>query len=106
MKSLLFSIGVALALVPAYCGNVIWVDSRAGSDGEGRGSEKEPGPVKLVLDMFETHDAVEFLVGTMVNDMHQEPSMPQDLDIRRTAIRRLANVLRRQYRKKVSVQLF
>jgi hypothetical protein len=73
---------------------------------EGRGSEKEPGPVKLVLDMFETHDAVEFLVGTMVNEMHQEPSMPQDLDIRRTAIRRLANVLRRQYRKKVSVQLF
>jgi hypothetical protein len=42
----------------------------------------------------------------MVNEMHQEPSMPQDLDIRRTAIRRLANVLRRQYRKKVSVQLF
>jgi hypothetical protein len=73
---------------------------------DGNPAEGQPGPVKLVLEMFEAHDAVEFLIGTMVNEMHQEPSMPQDLDIRRTAIRRLANILRRQYRKQVSVKFF
>ena len=73
---------------------------------DGHSAEGQPGPVKLILDMFDAHDAVEFLIGTMVNEMHQEPSMPQDLDIRRTAIRRLANILRRQYRKRVSVKFF
>ena len=73
---------------------------------DGNSAEGQPGPVSLILQMFDAHDAVEFLVGTMVNEMHQEPSMPQDLDIRRTAIRRLANILRRQYRKRVSVKFF
>lgn len=64
MKSLLFSIGVALALVPAYCGNVIWVDSRAGSDGEGRGSEKAPfATIQAAVDAAQSGDTVKVRPG-------------------------------------------
>jgi len=50
------------------------------------------------------NDEVEFLVGTRVNEAHQDPNLPQDLDIRRNIVARIARVLKDKFYKKVIVR--
>ncbi|MDD3585661.1 MAG: SpoIIE family protein phosphatase, partial [Thermoguttaceae bacterium] len=50
------------------------------------------------------NDEVEFLVGTRINEAHQDPNLPQELDIRRNIIGRLAKVLEEKFYKKVIVK--
>ena len=47
------------------------------------------------------NDEVEFLVGTRVNEAHQDPNLPQELDIRRNIVARIAKVLKDKFYKKV-----
>jgi hypothetical protein len=52
------------------------------------------------------HDRIEFVIGTKVNESHQDPGIPQDLELRRSVIRRMAQALERNYRKKVTVNYY
>ena len=52
------------------------------------------------------HDRIEFIIGTKVNDCHQDPNLPQDLELRRSVIRRMAAVLEKTYRKEVSLNFY
>jgi len=36
-------------------------------------------------------------VGTRINEAHQNPDMPQDMGIRRTLVRRIADLLKSNY---------
>ena len=56
--------------------------------------------MKLLLDC----DVIQFVVGTRVNEAHQDPSLPVDLDIRRNIIKRLAQALRTRYLKEVDIR--
>lgn len=50
------------------------------------------------------NDEVEFLVGTRINEAHQDPNLPQELDIRRNIVGRLAKVLEEKFYKKIIVK--
>lgn len=56
--------------------------------------------MKLLLDS----DVIQFVVGTRVNEAHQDPSLPIDLDIRRNIIKRLAQTLRARYLKEIDIR--
>lgn len=49
-------------------------------------------------------DDITFLVGTKINEAHQDPTLPVDLEIRRNIIKRLGSVLKEKYLKKVTIQ--
>ncbi len=50
-------------------------------------------------------DIIEFIVGTRINNAHQNPNLPVELDIRRNLIKQLVNVLKDKYLKLASYKL-
>mgnify|MGYP000491238910 CR=1 FL=1 len=65
-----------------------------------------PLAAKHMIDLFRESDEIEFIVGTKVNEAHQDPSLPMDLEIRRNIVRRLKTVLENKYRKRVLMRYF
>lgn len=57
-----------------------------------------------LVDFLKTNDIIEFVVGTRINEAHQDPNLPEGLEIRRNIIRRLAKVLRVKYLKETVVK--
>lgn len=51
-------------------------------------------------------DHILFAVGTRINQAHQDPHLPKELDIRRNVIRRIAALLEKKYLKKVEIVYF
>lgn len=49
-------------------------------------------------------DIVKFAVGTSVNEAHQDPSFPVELDLRRNIVKRIARVLENKYMKRALIQ--
>lgn len=58
--------------------------------------------VKLILDSDEIH----FLSGTKINVAHQDPTLPMDLELRRTVVHRITRVLEEKFLKEVSMRFF
>ena len=54
--------------------------------------------VKLV-DAFLQSDMIEFVVGTRINQAHQDPNLPVGLDIRQNLMRRITGLLNTRYMK-------
>ena len=73
---------------------------------EMRPSSGEPAAVKLILEWMMRHDRIEFVIGTKVNESHQDPGIPQDLELRRSVVRRMTQALERNYRKKTVVHYY
>lgn len=73
---------------------------------EHRPAEKEPLAARLILERMARHDRIEFVIGTKVNECHQDPNIPQDLELRRSVIRRMAKVLETEYRKTVTLNFY
>ncbi len=65
-----------------------------------------PTAARRIIDMMMQHDIIEFVVGTKVNEAHQDPNLPQDLELRRGVIRRLCDALQKKYRKETKVSYF
>ncbi len=65
-----------------------------------------PLAARLMIELFRQSDEIEFVVGTKVNEAHQDPSLPVDLEIRRNIVRRLKTVLETKYRKRVLMRFF
>ncbi len=61
------------------------------------------GAEKIVKYFFES-DEIYFLIGTRVNHAHQDPNLPVELEIRRSVIRRIANLLEKKYLKDVKIE--
>jgi hypothetical protein len=51
-----------------------------------------------------SHDKITFLVGTRINEAHQDPSLPVELEIRRNVIKKIAQLLEEKYLKEVHIQ--
>jgi hypothetical protein len=49
-------------------------------------------------------DVVEFVVGTRINEAHQDPNVPVELDLRRNIIRRIVGLLEQRYLKGCWIQ--
>ena len=54
---------------------------------------------KYILDS----DIIEFIVGTRINQAHQDPALPVELEIRRNIIKRIARILEEKYLKEVVI---
>ena len=57
----------------------------------------------LVNLMLES-DIVEFVVGTRINEAHQDPNIPVELDLRRNIIKRIATQLEHKFLKQTSIR--
>jgi hypothetical protein len=57
----------------------------------------------MVALMLES-DIVEFVVGTRINEAHQDPNIPVELDLRRNIVRRIATLLEARYLKQCPVR--
>jgi hypothetical protein len=62
------------------------------------------GPADQIVELLLESDDIYFLVGTAFNTAHQEASLPVELEIRRTVVRRIMRTLEEKFLKKVSVE--
>jgi hypothetical protein len=60
--------------------------------------------VTMLVDLFLESDSIFFLVGTKINEAHQDPTHPLDLEIRRNLIKKIADILERKYLKETIVR--
>ena len=58
---------------------------------------------QLVLLMLQS-DIVQFVVGTRINEAHQDPNLPVELDLRRNIIRKIASLLETRHLKEARLQ--
>ncbi len=61
------------------------------------------GPADKIVRLIMESDEINFLVGTRINVAHQDPTLPVDLEIRRTVVKRIARILEDKWMKLVSI---
>ena len=59
-----------------------------------------------MVNFFMESDRITFIVGTAINEAHQDPNMPVELDIRRNVIKRIAALLKDKFRKEIIIKYF
>ena len=59
-------------------------------------------PVKKFVEILLDSDQIHFIVGTKINEAHQDPNIPVEIGIRRTIVGRLRNALENIYLKETS----
>jgi hypothetical protein len=62
------------------------------------------GPADKIVKMIMESDEINFIVGTRINVAHQDPTLPVDLEIRRTVVKRIARILEDKWLKLVSIE--
>ena len=62
------------------------------------------GPADKIVRLVMESDEIHFVIGTRINIAHQDPSLPVDLEIRRTVVKRIARLLEEKWLKKVSLE--
>jgi serine/threonine protein phosphatase PrpC len=60
-------------------------------------------PAIMLCNQFMLHDEIQFIVGTKVNEAHQDPTLPVELEIRRNVIKKITSVLEDIYLKKIII---
>ncbi len=67
--------------------------------------EHEPrNGATLVLEYLLNSDLIQFIVGTRINEAHQDPNLPEALDLRRNLMRRVAELLEKRHLKETKIQ--
>jgi hypothetical protein len=72
-----------------------------------RGNPGEPlrkNPSSDLVSLMLQSDIVQFVVGTRINEAHQDPNIPVELDLRRNIIRKIASLLEARYLKESNVR--
>ncbi len=64
---------------------------------------KSNAAVKLASMLLDS-DIVKFAVGTRINEAHQDPNIPVELDLRRNIVKRIAVLLESKHMKRVLIQ--
>ncbi|MCL2231012.1 MAG: stage II sporulation protein E, partial [Treponema sp.] len=59
-----------------------------------------------MVNLFMDSDRITFIVGTAINEAHQDPNMPVELDIRRNVVKRIAAMLKDKFRKEIIIKYF
>jgi len=58
----------------------------------------------LALEYLLNSDLIHFLVGTRINEAHQDPNIPAELDLRRNLMKRIAALLEERHLKETRIQ--
>jgi hypothetical protein len=66
--------------------------------------ELKPNAAVRLTRMLLDSDLVKFAVGTRINEAHQDPNIPVDLDLRRNIVKRIARILEDKHMMHVIVQ--
>ncbi len=66
--------------------------------------ELQKGPADLIVDYILSCDEIHFIIGTRINLAHQDPTLPLELEIRRTVVKRIADLLEEKFLKEVGVE--
>ena len=66
--------------------------------------EMAPNAAVRLARMLLDSDDVKFAVGTRINEAHQDPNIPVDLDLRRNIVKRIAQLLEVKHMKRVTLQ--
>ena len=66
--------------------------------------EMESNPAVRLAAMLLDSDIVKFAVGTRINEAHQDPNIPLELDLRRNIVKRIAQLLESKHMKRVVTQ--
>ena len=66
--------------------------------------DMRPNAAVRLATMLLDSDIVKFAVGTRINEAHQDPNIPVDLDLRRNIVKRIAMLLETKHMKRVLVQ--
>ena len=61
-------------------------------------------PARDLMNHMLQSDIVEFIVGTRINEAHQDPNVPMELDLRRNIVRRIIASLETKYLKGCKLQ--
>jgi serine/threonine protein phosphatase PrpC len=61
------------------------------------------GPADEIVKLILESDAIKIIIGTRINIAHQDPHLPVELEIRRTVVNRIAQLLEEKFLKKVIV---
>ena len=67
------------------------------------GGAAHKNPATDLVSLMLQSDIVEFMVGTRINEAHQNPNIPVELDLRRNIIRKTAFLLETRYLKEARV---
>ncbi len=66
--------------------------------------DMKPNPAVRLATMLLDSDIVRFVVGTRINEAHQDPNIPVELGLRRNIVKRIAQVLESKYMKRATIQ--
>jgi hypothetical protein len=72
-----------------------------------RGTAAEPrrkNPASDLVSLMLQSDLVQFVVGTRINEAHQDPAIPVELDLRRNIVRKIANLLETRHLKELRLR--
>ncbi len=70
---------------------------------EGKDNCKQTGSASRLANMFLESDIIDFVVGSRINEAHQDPTLPEEIEIRRNIIKNISRILEEKYLKKVSI---
>ena len=62
------------------------------------------GPADQIVKLLKDSDEIHFIIGTKINEAHQDPNLPVDLEIRRTVVKRIADTLENKFLKEVTLK--
>jgi hypothetical protein len=72
---------------------------------EGFAPEEMPSnPAVRLAAMLLDSDIVKFAVGTRINEAHQDPNIPVELDLRRNIVKRISELLETRHMKRVLIE--
>ena len=77
--------------------------TRAAQMLEERARLAQDDPASKLAALFLESDLIEFVVGSRINEAHQDPKLPMDLEMRRNIVKRVAGVLEERYLKETSI---
>lgn len=63
----------------------------------------KPSGATEMIQIFLDSDIIRFVVGTRINEIHQDPNIPVELEIRRSLIKRIIRLLEEKYLKETQL---
>ena len=70
----------------------------------GPGAAWPDNPAGDLIRLMLQSDTVQFVVGTRINEAHQDPNVPVELDLRRNIVRKIAGLLETRHLKECTMQ--
>ena len=87
------------------CEGIITLGAVAEELSRGVDEDRDPkNPASRVIRLLLDSDRITFMVGTKINEAHQDPTMPVELEIRRNVVKRIAALLEEKYLKATRIQ--